>query len=147
METFYRFKNKLYDKQYKKRNDKLNNTKCRMLMIIYRQHKSMVVHISRQLSLSSGATTIMLNQLEADGYIIRVRSEEDRRIVWLSLTEEGALLAKRIIDFRYRFTGDMLGLLSDDEQEDFLRLLRKIETRMEERISSDTFDDNVYTNS
>ncbi|MFD2612818.1 transcriptional regulator, SarA/Rot family [Paenibacillus gansuensis] len=36
-----------------------------------------------------GRTTIMLSQLEEDGFITRKRSEEDRRIVWLTLTDEG----------------------------------------------------------
>ncbi len=135
METLYRYRNKLYDQQYKKRDDRLNNTKARMLMIIYREERSMVVNISRQLNLSSGATTIMLNQLESEGYVIRVRSNDDRRIVWLSLSEEGKCLAKKIIDFRNYYAADLLGVLSSEERTEFMGILKKIEQRIEERLT------------
>lgn len=135
METLYRYRNKLYDQKYKKRDDRLNNTKARMLMIIFREERSMVVNISRQLNLSSGATTIMLNQLESEGYVIRVRSVDDRRIVWLSLSEEGKSLAEKIINFRNQYAADLLGVLSTDERDDFMAILKKIEQRIEERLT------------
>lgn len=138
METIFRYRNKLYDQQYKKRDDKLNNTKARMLMIIFREERSMVVNISRQLNLSSGATTIMLNQLESEGYVIRVRSMDDRRIVWLSLSEEGKCLAEKIINFRNQYAADLLGVLTIDERADFIAILKKIEHRIEVRMKEDS---------
>jgi DNA-binding MarR family transcriptional regulator len=43
-----------------------------------------------------GATTRMLDRLEANGLIRRVRSEQDRRVVQLELTADGKAIAKAI---------------------------------------------------
>jgi DNA-binding MarR family transcriptional regulator len=88
LEAFFRYKNKVLDQQQKSEtNCKLNPTKSHILGMILREKRCMAVDVARQLSLSSGATTIVLNQLESENLIQRERSEEDRRIVWLSLTE------------------------------------------------------------
>ncbi|MDO7905942.1 MarR family transcriptional regulator [Paenibacillus sp. JX-17] len=130
MEVFFRYKNKLIDHYYKERSFKLNSTKIHMLVMIYRSGKCMAVDIARQLSLTTGATTIMLNQLEADGLISRERSDKDRRMVWISLTEEGVEKAQIIIGIRNQLNADMLDSLTKEEQQIFFQLLGKIETRL-----------------
>ncbi|MNR48413.1 transcriptional repressor MprA [compost metagenome] len=80
----------------------------------------------------------MLNQLESEGYVIRVRSMDDRRIVWLSLSEEGKCLAEKIINFRNQYAADLLGVLTNDERADFISILKKIEHRIEERMKEDS---------
>ena len=82
------------------------------------------------LQLSSGATTVIRNQLEAEGYIIRARSEEDRRIVWLFLTEEGQLIADTMRENRKRLNKEILGLLSQEERVQFLDIVKRIEERI-----------------
>ena len=82
--------------------------------MILREKRCMAVDVARQLSLSSGATTIVLNQLESENLIQRVRSEEDRRIVWLSLTEEGEQLAKALNANRGRMTWELLQALTEE---------------------------------
>ncbi|MEF3352300.1 MarR family transcriptional regulator [Paenibacillus sp. GYB006] len=82
------------------------------------------------LQLSSGATTVILNQLEAEGYIIRARSEEDRRIVWLFLTEEGQHVADKLREDRERMNKEILGLLSKEERVQFLDIVKRIEERI-----------------
>ncbi|UOK65548.1 MarR family transcriptional regulator [Paenibacillus sp. OVF10] len=96
----------------------------------------MAVDVARQLSLSSGATTIVLNQLETEGLIQRVRSEEDRRIVWLSLTDEGAQLAKTLNANRGRMTWELLQALSEEEQQQMFGMLKKIELKLLENMKS-----------
>jgi DNA-binding MarR family transcriptional regulator len=133
-QTLFRYTNKLLEEQHLKRNEKLNNTKLNILYMLYRNEPCMAVDIARQLNLTSGATTITLNQMEEDGFITRLRSEEDRRIVWLSLSEEGRRVAGRYLEFRTQLTQDLMGILTEKEQEDFFRLIQKIEQRMNERL-------------
>ncbi|GIP45992.1 hypothetical protein J45TS6_44510 [Paenibacillus sp. J45TS6] len=82
------------------------------------------------LQLSSGATTVIRNQLEAEGYIIRARSEEDRRIVWRFLTEEGQHVADKLREDRERMNKEILGLLSKEERVQFLDIVKRIEERI-----------------
>jgi len=45
--------------------------------------------VARSLSVTVGTLTIAINNLVKKGYVERVRSEEDRRVVLISLSEKG----------------------------------------------------------
>ncbi|GAB1155650.1 MULTISPECIES: MarR family winged helix-turn-helix transcriptional regulator [Paenibacillus] len=135
LEAFFRYKNKVLDQQQKtETNCKLNPTKSHILGMLLREQRCMAVDVARQLSLSSGATTIVLNQLESEGLIQRVRSEEDRRIVWLSLTEDGEQLAKSLTANRGRMTWELLQALTEEEQQQMIGMLKKIELKLLEKM-------------
>ncbi|MGC5771321.1 MarR family winged helix-turn-helix transcriptional regulator [Paenibacillus pabuli] len=137
LEAFFRYKNKVLDQQQKNEtNCKLNPTKSHILGMILREERCMAVDVARQLSLSSGATTIVLNQLESEGLIQRVRSEEDRRIVWLSLTEDGEKLAKTLINNRGRMTWELLQALTEEEQLQMFAMIKKIELKLLEKMKA-----------
>ncbi|MFJ2042098.1 MarR family transcriptional regulator [Paenibacillus marchantiae] len=137
LEAFFRYKNKVLDQQQRNEtNCKLNPTKSHILGMILREERCMAVDVARQLSLSSGATTIVLNQLESEGLIQRVRSEEDRRIVWLSLTEDGKQLARTLIYNRGRMTWELLQALTEEEQLQMFGMLKKIELKLLEKMKT-----------
>ncbi|MCM3783075.1 winged helix DNA-binding protein [Neobacillus mesonae] len=127
--TFVRYKNKLNAEQQKDLNQKLNATKIQIIYMLSRE-RLMAVDVAKRLQLSSGATTIVLNQLETDGYVMRERSAQDRRIVWLSLTEEGDSTAETLLANRKRINSELLGLLSQEERRQFLEIVKKIDERM-----------------
>jgi DNA-binding MarR family transcriptional regulator len=54
------------------------------------------LELSREMSYDSGSMTRMLDRLEKKGFLSRTRSEADRRIVELSLTERGRDAAARL---------------------------------------------------
>ena len=45
--------------------------------------------IARELSVTVGTLTIAMNSLVKKGYVVRERSSEDRRVVYISLSEKG----------------------------------------------------------
>lgn len=45
--------------------------------------------IARELSVTVGTLTISMNSLVKKGYVVRQRSSEDRRVVYISLSEKG----------------------------------------------------------
>ncbi|WP_440118716.1 MarR family winged helix-turn-helix transcriptional regulator [Paenibacillus sp. QZ-Y1] len=137
LEAFFRYKNKVLDQQQKNEtNCKLNPTKSHILGMILREGRCMAVDVARQLSLSSGATTIVLNQLESEGLIQRERSEDDRRIVWLSLTDDGEQLARTVINNRGRMTWELLQALTEEEQQQMFGMLKKIELKLLEKMKA-----------
>ena len=76
--------------------------------------------VAKLLSVTTGTLTISMNSLVKKGYVQRVRSEEDRRVVLVSLTEKG----KRDFDHHKRFHDEMIrqvlkGL--DGEEQEILR--------------------------
>ncbi|TPD58288.1 MarR family transcriptional regulator [Streptococcus symci] len=48
--------------------------------------------VSKELMVTLGTVTTSLNNLERKGYIERIRSEHDRRVVHLHLTKKGRLV-------------------------------------------------------
>lgn len=45
--------------------------------------------IAREISVTVGTLTIAMNSLVKKGYVLRERGKEDRRVVYISLTERG----------------------------------------------------------
>ncbi len=76
---------------------------------------------------SSAALSEVLSKLEAEGLIVRERSEEDRRQMQVSLTEEGLAQAARQKAAFDEFEACCLSCLDDDEQEQLLGLLDRLE--------------------
>lgn len=48
--------------------------------------------VSKELMVTLGTVTTSLNNLERKGYVERIRSDQDRRVVYLHLTKKGRLV-------------------------------------------------------
>lgn len=72
--------------------------------------------VAKALAVTTGTLTISVNSLVKKGYVDRVRSEEDRRVVLISLTAKG----KKAFAHHKRFHDEMIQMvlegLSEDEQ-------------------------------
>jgi DNA-binding MarR family transcriptional regulator len=74
----------------------LTNAQWIPLFKLYSQQASTAAELARACHLDAGAMTRMLDRLESKGLCRRVRSEQDRRVVHLELTETGRLAAQGI---------------------------------------------------
>lgn len=135
-EAFLKYKIKLFESKHNEPDLRMNPTKYHILKAIYQCGSCMVVDISRQLQLSSGATTISLNQLEQDELIVRLRSKEDRRTVKTTLTDKGKRVIEEAMHIRNQLLVDMLEPLTPEEQEQFFRLTEKIAKQLSKKIEA-----------
>ena len=82
--------------------------------------------VAKSLSVTVGTLTIAINSLVKKGYVSRVRSEEDRRVVLLSLSEKG----KRAFLHHKRFHDAMIQKvlegLNEQETEVLVRALQNL---------------------
>ena len=82
--------------------------------------------IARELEVTTGTLTISVNSLVKKGYVDRTRSEEDRRVVLVSLSEKG----KRAYLHHRRFHEEMIDAvlkeLTKQEQEALQSALGKL---------------------
>lgn len=82
--------------------------------------------IAKELSVTVGTLTIAMNNLVKKGYVTRQRGKEDRRVVYISLSEKG----KKAYDHHARFHKDMIkGAvegLSENEIEVLIKALTKL---------------------
>ncbi len=82
-------------------------------------NKSTVTNIAKDLSLSPAALSIAVSTLVRKGYILRKTSEEDRRRVYVFLTEKG----KRMHDVHEVYHRNMLsGIVSSLDKTEIDRL-------------------------
>jgi DNA-binding MarR family transcriptional regulator len=78
------------------------------------------------LSTTPAAITTLLDRMEKSGLIARERDLEDRRIVWIRLTEKGRVEGKRGTEIRDEFIEDCLNRISSHNQQLLVYLLKKI---------------------
>jgi len=82
--------------------------------------------VAKSLSVTTGTLTISVNGLVKKGYVERIRSEEDRRVVLISLTEKG----RRAFAQHQRFHQEMIDAvvegLSIEEQVILEQALRNV---------------------
>lgn len=80
--------------------------------------------VAKALSVTTGTLTISINGLVKKGYVDRVRSEKDRRVVLVSLTEKGKQAFIRHRDFHQEMVDAITEGLSLEEQVVLERALR-----------------------
>jgi len=68
----------------------------RPLLFIYVGKVDTAAALAKETDMDTGATTRMLDRLQNKGLLIRNRSEQDRRVVHLALTEEGQKICEKI---------------------------------------------------
>lgn len=72
--------------------------------------------VARALSVTTGTLTISVNGLVKKGYVERTRSEEDRRVVLVSLTERGRKAHAMHQSFHQQMIAAVVEGLTQDEQ-------------------------------
>lgn len=102
----------------------LTYTQYIAMMVVW-EHKSISVKdMGKQLYLDSGTLTPMLKKMEKAGWICRKRSEEDERMVMVSITERGEELHDRAAEIPEKMAECVT--LESDEAMQLYTLLHKL---------------------
>lgn len=83
--------------------------------------------VARALGVTTGTLTIAINSLVKKGYVDRVRSEEDRRVVLISLSEKGKRAFLHHQQFHEKMINAIIGELSEEEQVVLEKALTKLD--------------------
>jgi len=86
----------------------------------------MMKELAEHMFLAVNSVTSLVDKLEAQGLIRRVRSNEDRRVVRVELADTGRSAYRAAVDEKLSLLRLMLGGLDPAEQETFMALFRKI---------------------
>ena len=79
--------------------------------------------IARHLAKTGANITVVVSNLERRGLISRVRHHEDKRIVQVSITPEGAAALARAVEAHNKTKREIMEKLSDSDRAELLRLL------------------------
>lgn len=88
--------------------------------------------VAKELHLTPGTLTSTINRLTKKGYVERIRSDSDRRIVRLGLTRKGRVEYRAHAAFHEKLVKDFLKGFNDEEVNVIHRALRNLEDFMDE---------------
>jgi len=103
----------------------LTDAQWKPLLLLRQGGCTTAVDLSRIACHDAGSVTRLLDRLEAKGLVQRVRSDEDRRVVNLELTEEGKKVAAQVPEIIVGLGNEVLKGFSRDEFEQFTKLLTR----------------------
>ena len=83
--------------------------------------------VARSLGVTTGTLTIAVNSLVKKGYVERARSEEDRRVVLVSLSEKGKRAYLHHRQFHEQMIEAIVEELSEEEQAVLEKALVKLD--------------------
>ena len=82
--------------------------------------------LSTELGISQSAATALADRMMKGNYISRERSEEDRRVVKLVITDEGRKLLETFSKSRDQALEKFICKLTPEEKAEFVRLCQKM---------------------
>lgn len=95
-----------------------------------------MTEVSRDLNITMGTLTTGVDKLIKKGYLVRKRTEEDKRVVLVELTEKG-VEAKRMHDsFHQEMISSVIEVLNDDEEIVLIQALKKLIGFFDEKYKS-----------
>ncbi|WP_115720549.1 MarR family winged helix-turn-helix transcriptional regulator [Gallaecimonas mangrovi] len=86
--------------------------------------------LAKQLRHDNGALTRCLDKVEQMGFLERRRSEQDRRVVELHITDKGRAKVKALTPVVLAIFNEVLSDFTDDEFHELNRLLKKLKLRL-----------------
>jgi DNA-binding MarR family transcriptional regulator len=74
----------------------ITSTQASIMFMLASGRSLAAADLAREYGIDASAVTRLIDRLEKRGFITRVRSDEDRRVVRLALTDEGRAVARQI---------------------------------------------------
>jgi MarR family 2-MHQ and catechol resistance regulon transcriptional repressor len=109
--------------------DNLNITEFSVLEVLYHKERQTIQQIGSSILISSGSMTYVIDKLEQRGLLNRSGCPNDRRAIYVALTEQGMKLMKQIMPKHQELVNDFFALINPDEAEAFVQLLEKVKQR------------------
>jgi DNA-binding MarR family transcriptional regulator len=90
--------------------------------------------LSDRIRAQNSTVTGIIDRMEREGLVIRVRSTEDRRVVHIRLTDKGAKIANEIAVEPMEIFRSALESLTAGEMRELIKLLTKIARRVQSLV-------------
>lgn len=105
---------------------RLNLTEFAVLELLYHKGPQPIQVIGKKVLLASSSITYVIDKLEDKKLIIREACPKDRRVINVTLTEEGHTLIEKIFPSHRGAIAEMFESLSLEEKELAIELIKKI---------------------
>lgn len=111
--------------------NQLSMLQIHTLSLLKKQSNVQMREIAEYFNIELPSATSLLNKLVALQLVKREQDAKDRRLVRVALTPEGDKLLKKSMDEKLKHIDHMLTYLTETEQHELLRLLEKLNDRIE----------------
>jgi DNA-binding MarR family transcriptional regulator len=101
-----------------------------IISIVGRRAGAIMREIAEDAQLAVSSVTPIVDKLVEKKLVKRERSEEDRRIVSVELTDKGAKIYQMEVESYMRLSSSILQALSTSEQDKFLGYFRKVSSSL-----------------
>lgn len=118
----------------------LSKSEIVLLVQLEQQGELIMSRVSDHLNVPMSTATGIVERLVKNKYVIRERSESDRRIVVIRLTDKGAQLVNRIRTIAIGYINDICEELTPEEMDMIIKLIFKVIAVVEKKKSSDNRD-------
>ncbi|MBM6619789.1 MarR family winged helix-turn-helix transcriptional regulator [Bacillus suaedaesalsae] len=88
--------------------------------------------LSNKMYLAFSTTTDLIDRMEKNELVVRVKDENDRRVVRIHLLPEGGRIIEEVIEKRQKYLEEVLSAFSQDEIIMLEKLLGKLHQEMKE---------------
>lgn len=90
--------------------------------------------ISKGVDLSYSTTSGVIDRLEKNGYVQRIRDEEDRRVVWIGKTDKVMELGEKLTELTETLYTHVFDELSEEELQTFHKTLKLLTQQLEKKV-------------
>lgn len=104
----------------------LSASEFTVLELLFNKGRFPLQRIGENLLITSGGITYTIDKLEQKGYIRRMACEEDRRVTYAEITENGAKLMTEIFPSHAQMIENMMQGLTMEEKQIAITLIKKI---------------------
>jgi len=96
-----------------------------------------LTELSERIRAQNSTVTGIIDRMEREGLVVRERSKEDRRVVFIRLTPKGAQLAREIPVEPMEILRKAILALSKDEGRELLKISMKLARRVHQIVSDE----------
>ncbi len=96
------------------------------MVVLYRLGATTQKQVQEALSWRSASLSQVMSQLEASGLVERKRSEYDRRVMLIRLTDQGKKKAEKLYEIRKASADELFELFSEEERVLFGNMLERL---------------------
>ncbi|WP_257206581.1 MarR family winged helix-turn-helix transcriptional regulator [Priestia megaterium] len=109
----------------------LSITEFAVLEVLYNKGSQTIHQIANSIVISSSSMTYVIDKLEQRGLLKRSACPNDRRVIHVTLIEDGTDLIEKIMPKHHKLVDDMFAALNNNEAETLIKLLKKIGKKVE----------------
>ena len=112
----------------------LTNNDIHVISAIGLNTKKSMSMIAKELTVTFGTLTISMNSLVRKGYVVKERSEKDKRVVLVNLSQKGERAFLKYEEFNDEMVKSMLENMGDVEMDTLMSALVKINRWIKKRL-------------